>query len=94
MPKLFYPDFLKNDTFMSDLYKDRQVDPRDFLANGINTQRFLNALFYRKLGQPLDPHEWTTIPQTVNAFYEALKNQIIVPASMLVPPFFDTALPV
>ena len=42
-----------------------------------------------KLVKPVDPEEWATTPQTVNAFYSATRNEIVFPAGILQPPFFD-----
>src|SRR3546814_12091087 len=42
-----------------------------------------------KLGGPIDHDEWDMTPQTVNAYYNPLKNEIVFPAAILQPPFFD-----
>ncbi len=42
-----------------------------------------------RLGQPVDKLEWGMTPQTVNAYYNASKNEIVFPAAILQPPFFD-----
>jgi predicted metalloendopeptidase len=42
-----------------------------------------------KLGKPVDRSEWTMTPQTVNAYYNPLFNEIVFPAAILQPPFFD-----
>jgi predicted metalloendopeptidase len=42
-----------------------------------------------KLGKPIDREEWSMTPQTVNAYYSPLKNEIVFPAAILQPPFFD-----
>ena len=44
-----------------------------------------------KLGQPVDKSEWLMTPQTVNAYYNPIKNEILFPAAILQPPFFDPA---
>ncbi len=53
-------------------------------ARDVNTQREL-----RKVGQPVDRTEWGMTPQTVNAYYNPLANEIVFPAAILQPPFFD-----
>jgi predicted metalloendopeptidase len=53
-------------------------------AREINTQRTL-----RKVGKPVDKTEWGLTPQTVNAYYNPLGNEIVFPAAILQPPFFD-----
>ena len=42
-----------------------------------------------KLGKPVEPDEWLMTPQTVNAYYNPVKNEIVFPAAILQPPFFD-----
>ena len=42
-----------------------------------------------KIGQPVDPDEWLMTPQTVNAYYHPTRNEIVFPAAILQPPFFD-----
>jgi putative endopeptidase len=57
-----------------------------------NVQRARAAAFERdraKLGQPVDRREWVMTPQTVNAYYNPLANEIVFPAGILQPPFFD-----
>ncbi len=53
-------------------------------ANEFNYNRELN-----KLGKPIDRDEWLMTPQTVNAYYNPEMNEIVFPASILQPPFFD-----
>jgi predicted metalloendopeptidase len=53
-------------------------------ANQLEYQRNLD-----KLGKPVDHQEWLTTPQTVNAYYDATRNDITFPAAILQPPFFD-----
>ncbi|MFX7879358.1 M13-type metalloendopeptidase, partial [Acinetobacter baumannii] len=42
-----------------------------------------------RLGQPTDRDEWRMTPQTVNAYYNPTFNEIVFPAAILQPPFFD-----
>ena len=44
-----------------------------------------------KLGKPVNRDEWLMTPQTVNAYYNPVKNEIVFPAAVLQPPFFDLA---
>jgi putative endopeptidase len=53
-------------------------------AREVNVQREL-----RKVGKPVDKTEWGMTPQTVNAYYNPLGNEIVFPAAILQPPFFD-----
>src|SRR5262249_288533 len=45
----------------------------------------------RRLNGPVDHDEWGMTPQTVNAYYDPTKNEIVFPAAILQPPFFDPA---
>jgi putative endopeptidase len=42
-----------------------------------------------KAGKPIDPEEWGMTPQTVNAYYNPVRNEIVFPAAILQPPFFE-----
>ena len=44
-----------------------------------------------KVGKPLDPEEWNMTPQTINAYYNPVRNEIVFPAAILQPPFFNMA---
>jgi predicted metalloendopeptidase len=46
-----------------------------------------------KIGKPADPTEWLMSPATVNAYYHPLYNQMVFPAGILQPPFFDRSYP-
>ena len=70
-------------------YTGLVVDKNDLLGNvlrarAVNVQREL-----KKVGQPVDKTEWGMTPQTVNAYYNPLANEIVFPAAILQPPFFD-----
>lgn len=74
-------------------YSKLQVKPDDLVGNVIRSnvvEHFRNA---DKLGQPIDREEWGMTPQTVNAYYNPLKNEIVFPAAILQPPFFDMNAP-
>ncbi|MEP7244068.1 MAG: M13 family metallopeptidase [Gammaproteobacteria bacterium] len=57
--------------------------------NALAADRFEYDRNLAKLGQPIDRTEWDMTPMTVNASYNPLKNEIIFPAAVLQPPFFD-----
>ena len=56
------------------------------------TKWILENEFYRKLNAPRDHSEWEMTPQTVNAYYHSLHNEIVFPAAILQPPFFMTEI--
>lgn len=82
-PKIGYPDKWRD---YSGLDIRRDVG---YLANVEAAGAFENAFQMSKIGKPADPKEWGMPPQTVNAYYNPLKNEIVFPAAILQPPFFD-----
>ena len=81
-PKIGYPEQWKD-------YSSLRIDPEDLVGNRIRTTEFRLAELVRKAGQPVEKHEWLMTPQTVNAYYHPLRNEIVFPAAILQPPFFD-----
>ncbi|MCE3284842.1 MAG: family peptidase [Steroidobacteraceae bacterium] len=70
-------------------YPGLVTKPDDLLGNvlrarDVNVQREI-----AKVGKPVDKTEWSLTPQTVNAYYNPLGNEIVFPAAILQPPFFD-----
>ncbi|WP_297005598.1 M13 family metallopeptidase, partial [uncultured Corynebacterium sp.] len=61
----------------------------DLLANYRTITEFNHEFEVGKLGRPSDPDLWFTTPQTVNAFYNPVRNDITFPAAILRPPFFE-----
>ncbi|CAH3175027.1 unnamed protein product [Porites lobata] len=86
--KVGYPDYLWNDESFAKRYSMLNVSADQWFTNVLNTDKFSNYQTYTKLGKPVDRHQWITVPQLVNAFYVITKNEIVVPAGILQPPFF------
>ena len=61
----------------------------DPLGNSIRAGEFQHNLDLSRLGKPVDRALWEMTPQTVNAYYNPLANQITFPAAILQPPMFD-----
>ena len=61
----------------------------DLLGNVLSARESNSRRELAKLGQPVDKTEWGMTPQTVNAYYNPLANEIVFPAAILQPPFFD-----
>ncbi|MCA9507291.1 MAG: M13 family metallopeptidase [Myxococcales bacterium] len=61
----------------------------DLITNIVNSGVFEWNLLINKLAQPVDRNEWHMSPQTVNAYYSPKQNQIVFPAAILQPPFFN-----
>ncbi len=80
--KIGYPDAWRD-------YAKLQVDRGPFILNVLRSREFENARDLAKIGKPVDRLEWGMSPPTVNAYYNPLMNEIVFPAGILQPPFFD-----
>jgi putative endopeptidase len=83
-PKIGYPAKWRD-------YSRLAIDPDDLVGNVMRANRFEDARNVAKLGKPIDRDEWLMTPQTVNAYYNPLMNEIVFPAAYLQPPYFDPA---
>ncbi len=72
-------------------YASLRVSRTDPLANAMASSDFDWRLQLSRLGKPVDRTLWDMTPQTVNAYYDPLMNQVTFPAAQLQPPFFDPA---
>ena len=81
-PKIGYPDVWKD-------YSGLEIRPGDLVGNVLRAAAFAFDDEASKLGGPIRRHEWLMTPQTVNAYYHPLRNEIVFPAAILQPPFFD-----
>jgi putative endopeptidase len=70
-------------------YSNLQIDRNDLIGNVMRTASFEVSRAINKIGQPIDRDEWLLTPQTVNAYYHPLRNEIVFPAAILQPPFFS-----
>ena len=70
-------------------YDGLEVVEGDLVATVRAGRRFDAAFEFAKVGGPIDDHEWHMTPQTVNAYYNPGRNEIVFPAAILQPPFFD-----
>ncbi|MGH3837013.1 MAG: M13 family metallopeptidase [Pseudonocardiaceae bacterium] len=80
--KIGYPDKWKD-------YSKLKIARDDLVGNLLRSAQLEHQRDLDRLGEPVDRDEWFTTPQTVNAFYHPLRNEIVFPAAMLQPPFFD-----
>lgn len=80
--KVGYPDKWRD-------YSDVHLGPNDLLGNYRSLVRFHNDYDWQKLSKPVDRGEWFMYPQTVNAYFNPVMNEIVFPAAILQPPFFD-----
>ncbi len=81
-PKIGYPDKWKD-------YSALEVKADDLFGNVIRSNLVESQREIAKLGGPVDEDEWHMTPQTVNAYYNPVANEIVFPAAILQPPFFD-----
>ncbi len=65
------------------------IAPDDLVGNVMRARRFEYDRQVAKLGKPIDRSEWLMTPQTVNAYYNPQMNEIVFPAAILQPPFFE-----
>lgn len=70
-------------------YATLNVTPGDLVSNAERAARFEWDFRRQRMGNPVDKGEWGMTPQTVNAYYNSVKNEIVFPAAILQPPFFD-----
>jgi putative endopeptidase len=83
-PKIGYPVRWKD-------YSKLVIAPDDLVGNVARARALAHAMEIDKLGKPIDREEWGMTPQTVNAYYNPEKNEIVFPAAILQPPFFNAA---
>jgi len=81
-PKIGYPNKWKD-------YSALTVSRDDLVGNVMRSRVVESNRELNKLGKPIDRDEWGMTPQTVNAYYNPELNEIVFPASILQPPFFD-----
>jgi putative endopeptidase len=81
-PKIGYPDRWKD-------YSLLNISPTDLIGNVLRAAEFSATDELSKLAGPIRTWEWLMTPQTVNAYYHPLRNEIVFPAAILQPPFFD-----
>jgi putative endopeptidase len=70
-------------------YSALQVDAGDLVGNAERAGEFRWNYQVGRMDGPVDRDEWGMTPQTVNAYYNSTKNEIVFPAAILQPPFFD-----
>jgi len=81
-PKIGYPDKWKD-------YSNLEIKADELIGNIRRANLFNHQLQIDKLGKPVDRSEWFMAPQKVNAYYNPGMNEIVFPAAILQPPFFD-----
>ncbi len=82
MRKLAFPDTWRS-------YKGLVVSRESYVRNYLNSNKFDVAWILGKFGKPVDKTEWGMTPATINAYYNPTYNEIVFPAAIMQPPFFD-----
>jgi putative endopeptidase len=80
--KIGYPDKWRD-------YSTLTVDRSSYVANRLRVAKFNEERDWKKIGKPVDRMEWLLSPPTVNAYYNPQINEIVFPAGILQPPYFD-----
>ena len=80
--KIGYPDVWKD-------YSKLEIKPDDLVGNFMRAAEVEFQRDVDRLGGPIDRHEWGMTPQTINAYYNPVMNEIVFPAAILQPPFFN-----
>jgi predicted metalloendopeptidase len=80
--KIGYPDVWKD-------YSMVDITPTTLVQNTMNMAAWRANDNLSRVGKPVDPKEWGMTPQTVNAYYNPSRNEVVFPAGILQPPFFN-----
>jgi predicted metalloendopeptidase len=80
-PKIGYPNKWRD-------YSRLEIREDDLAGNVMRAFLHENTFQLSKAGKPIDPEQWGMTPQTVNAYYNPVRNEIVFPAAILQPPFF------
>jgi putative endopeptidase len=80
--KIGYPDTWRD-------YSTLRISPTGYFANVVAGQQWASARDWAKIGKPTNRTEWGMTPPTVNAYENPLLNEIVFPAGILQPPFYD-----
>jgi putative endopeptidase len=83
--KIGYPDVWRD-------YTKLTIERGDLMGNFLRANEFESRRIIAKIGKPLDRKEWGMTPPTVNAYYNGSRNEIVFPAGILQPPFFDKSM--
>jgi putative endopeptidase len=81
-PKIGYPDKWRD-------YSALKIQADDLVGNYLRSSEFEHEFEIAKIGKPVDPTDWGMTPQTINAYYSPGRNEIVFPAAILQPPFFN-----
>lgn len=81
-PKIGYPDKWRD-------YASLEIKADDLVGNYKRQNEFDHLFWVKRIGQQVDHTDWGMTPQTINAYYSPTRNEIVFPAGILQPPFFN-----
>ncbi|MCY7296077.1 M13 family metallopeptidase [Alteromonas sp. a30] len=81
-PKIGYPDKWRD-------YSSLKIKADDLVGNYMRHDKFEHLYWVERIGKQVDPTDWGMTPQTINAYYSPTRNEIVFPAGILQPPFFN-----
>ena len=81
-PKIGYPSKWRD-------YSKLEIRKEDLVGNVMRAFTTESNYQLGKAGKPIDPEQWNMTPQTINAYYNPVRNEIVFPAAILQPPFFN-----
>jgi len=84
VPKIGYPDKWRD-------YSTLTIEADELVGNYIRYAKFDHQLDVDKIGKPVDKADWGMTPQTINAYYSPVRNEVVFPAGILQAPFFNMA---
>lgn len=73
-------------------YSSITINPSDYFGNVLRASQFEVRRHSQRSGKPVDRDEWFMTPPTINAYFSPPDNEIVFPAGILQPPFFDVAM--
>jgi putative endopeptidase len=83
--KIGFPDKFRD-------YSSVEISRDDYLGNVLRASIFESKRYLARIGKPVDKTEWGMTPPTVNAYFNPPQNEIVFPAGILQPPYFDPAM--
>jgi endothelin-converting enzyme len=91
--KIGYPDWIQNSTLLAKYYENMTITKNEYFQNVLNIRQYSVKKNQAEIYKPVDKSKWEMTPMTVNAYYNPSNNEIVFPAGILQPPFFDQSYP-
>eukprot|EP00111_Clytia_hemisphaerica_P020438 TCONS_00060230-protein len=91
--KIGYPEYILKPKELDESYKGLDFSETDYFLNVLTDQRWSIHNSLTQLRKPVDVRKWYMTPPTVNAYYEPTENEIVFPAGILQPPYFQSNYP-